>query len=245
MAKKPLVNASGTTSQLTSADALEVPGAFQQSGIAAPAPAPTGSGIIYFDSAANTFQVSQNGSAYQNLLGVPTTRQVIAGTGLSGGGALSADVTISMPNVGTAGTYGSSALIPSFTTDAQGRITSVTNNIPQFSTFAYLASSAQAITAPSNQIVANTSLVVLSNTSGSTVTLTSSPVINCPVPCVTGQVLLIFNSRASTNTVTIPRGVASGIALGTASRQLTPGAVLSLVFDGTYWIETAFATATL
>jgi len=52
---------------------------------------------------------------------------ISAGTGLAGGGDLSANRTISMPNVGTAGTYGSAALVPVFTTDAQGRVTAVTN----------------------------------------------------------------------------------------------------------------------
>jgi hypothetical protein len=58
---------------------------------------------------------------------VPTSRQVIAGTGLSGGGALTADVTLSLPNVGTAATYGSATQVPVLTTDAQGRITGVVN----------------------------------------------------------------------------------------------------------------------
>ena len=49
---------------------------------------------------------------------VPNSRQVIAGTGLSGGGALTADVTISMPNVGTAVT----GQFVKITTDAQGRV---------------------------------------------------------------------------------------------------------------------------
>lgn len=49
---------------------------------------------------------------------VPNTRTVSAGTGLTGGGALTANVTISMPNVGT-------AVVDQFrkiTTDAQGRV---------------------------------------------------------------------------------------------------------------------------
>lgn len=56
----------------------------------------------------------------------PTTRLVSAGTGLSGGGDLSADRTISMPAVGTAGTYGSASSVPVVTTDAQGRVTAAT-----------------------------------------------------------------------------------------------------------------------
>lgn len=54
------------------------------------------------------------------------TITVSAGTGLSGGGDLSANRTISMPNVGTAATYGSSTVIPVITTDAQGRVSGVT-----------------------------------------------------------------------------------------------------------------------
>jgi len=53
-------------------------------------------------------------------------RTISAGTGLTGGGDLTANRTISMPNVGTAGTYGSATSVPVFTTDAQGRITTVT-----------------------------------------------------------------------------------------------------------------------
>ena len=51
---------------------------------------------------------------------------ISAGTGLSGGGDISANRTISMPNVGTAGTYGSAIVYPIITTDAQGRVTAVT-----------------------------------------------------------------------------------------------------------------------
>jgi len=58
---------------------------------------------------------------------VATTRQVLAGTGLTGGGALSADVTLSLPAVGVAGSYGSATQVPVITTDAQGRVTTVTN----------------------------------------------------------------------------------------------------------------------
>ena len=50
-----------------------------------------------------------------------------AGSGLTGGGDLSANRTISMPNVGTAGVYGSVTQVPVITTDAQGRVSAVTN----------------------------------------------------------------------------------------------------------------------
>jgi len=51
---------------------------------------------------------------------------VTAGAGLSGG-TITTSGTISMPAVGTAGTYGSATQVPVFITDAEGRITGVTN----------------------------------------------------------------------------------------------------------------------
>lgn len=46
---------------------------------------------------------------------------------MTGGGDLSTNRTITLGNTGSAGTYGSSTAIPVFNTDAQGRVTSVTN----------------------------------------------------------------------------------------------------------------------
>lgn len=51
---------------------------------------------------------------------------ISAGAGLTGGGDLTTNRTISMPNVGTAGSYGTSSQVPVITTDAQGRVSSVT-----------------------------------------------------------------------------------------------------------------------
>jgi hypothetical protein len=54
---------------------------------------------------------------------------VTAGTGLTGGGTFSTtgSLTVNMPNVGSAATYGSASQVPVFTTDAQGRVSAVTN----------------------------------------------------------------------------------------------------------------------
>ena len=53
---------------------------------------------------------------------------VSAGTGLATGGTVSlgGTVTLSLPNVGTSGTYGNATTIPVITTDAQGRVSGVT-----------------------------------------------------------------------------------------------------------------------
>jgi hypothetical protein len=53
---------------------------------------------------------------------VPQTTHVYAGDGLTGGGELTGDVTISMPDVGAAGEYGSASSVAVITTDDQGRV---------------------------------------------------------------------------------------------------------------------------
>jgi len=72
-----------------------------------------------------------------SVAGVPTSRQVIAGTSLTGGGALSSNVTLSVAVGGigntqlaatgvSAGTYGDATNIPVFTVDEKGRIQAAT-----------------------------------------------------------------------------------------------------------------------
>jgi len=59
---------------------------------------------------------------------VPNTVNVIAGTGLSGGGNLASNVTVSLANTAvTAGNYGSTTQVAAITIDAQGRVTAAAN----------------------------------------------------------------------------------------------------------------------
>jgi hypothetical protein len=72
-----------------------------------------------------------------SVAGVPTSTQVIAGTGMTGGGALTGNVTLSIANGGvgsvqlansgvSSGVYGNATNIPVFTIDNKGRVTAAT-----------------------------------------------------------------------------------------------------------------------
>ena len=72
-----------------------------------------------------------------SVAGVPTSRQVIAGTGMTGGGQLTSNVTLSVAPKGinstlindtgvAAGVYGNATNIPVFTVDSTGRVTAAT-----------------------------------------------------------------------------------------------------------------------
>lgn len=63
------------------------------------------------------------------IVTVPPTRAINTGTGIGGGGNLTADRTLYLLNTGvTAGTYGSSTQVPILTVNAQGQITSATTS---------------------------------------------------------------------------------------------------------------------
>lgn len=68
-----------------------------------------------------------------NVNAVSDTATITAGTGLSGGGTLASNTTISLANTAvTAGTYGGNTNVAVVTIDAQGRVTSASNTAIAF-----------------------------------------------------------------------------------------------------------------
>ena len=97
-------------------------------------PAPSNLGWMMYVNNGVTYKVQVN--SVLNVSGVPTSRAIIAGTGLDGGGTLATDVTLSIAPGGvgsteldytgvTPGTYGSSSELPIVTVDANGRVTAM------------------------------------------------------------------------------------------------------------------------
>lgn len=98
-------------------------------------PAPSNLGWMMYVNNGVTYKVQVN--AVLNATGVPSTRTITAGAGLTGGGDLSANRTFGvavggigstqLDNTGvTPGVYGSSTALPILTVDANGRVTAAT-----------------------------------------------------------------------------------------------------------------------
>jgi hypothetical protein len=120
-------------------------------------PSPSVTGILAYVRDGVTYQVTA--ADIVSVTGVPTTRQVIAGTGLTGGGQLLNNVTLSVAPGGigttelansgvTPGVYGSSTEIPVITIDATGRVMAATT----------ATSTASGFVPTSRQVIAGTGL---------------------------------------------------------------------------------------
>ena len=109
---------------------------------------------------------------------VPNTVNVLAGTGMSGGGALTGNVTLNLANTAvTAGTYGTASQVSQVTVDAQGRITSASNVAIAISNSAVsglgtmATQNANAVAITGGNVVANVTII---NTTSATATYQTS-----------------------------------------------------------------------
>jgi len=197
----------------------------------------------------------------------PTTRTITAGTGLSGGGDLSANRTIDIANTAvSAGSYGTASFVPSITVNAQGQLTAAANT-----TIAIANTQVSGLGTMSTQ---NANAVAIT---GGTATLTSLTVNDNTTLGSSNTDQVNFNARiaseftpSTANTydlgrnshewrnlyltgtanisaltasgaVTLSGGTANGVAYLNGSKVLTTGSALT--FDGTRLTTTAFTVA--
>lgn len=149
-----------------------------------------------------------------SLGAVPTSRMVIAGTGLSGGGDLSADRTLSIAStISAAGPIGSATVAPVITFNAMGQLTTVSSATitPAFTSVTGQTTLAQMPTLTPNTVMGN-------GTAGSAV-----PTALAMPSCSGGTNALIWTSNTGFGCNT----------LGTGGTVTTAGAGLALTGGGT------------
>ena len=145
---------------------------------------------------------------------VPDSRTITAGTGLTGGGNLASNVTISMSNTNvTIGTYGGGTNAAEITVDQQGRITSAANvAIPQGTV---------------TNVATGTGLTGGPITSNGTISLANTSVVAGVYgdSANTAQITVDAQGRiTSASNVAIPQGTVTNVGTGTG---LTGGPITS------------------
>jgi hypothetical protein len=183
-------------------------------------------------------------------LEVPVLSMITGGTNPTGpaGGDLTGtypDPTLVLTGV-VPGSYGSGTAVPVLNVDAKGRLLTVSTAPVSLAggvgTTVFTPGPIQTISAAGDAFTPTTSLHRFTVV-GSNYTLTSTPII--PVAGVAaGTILILQNVRSSLFHVILQRGLAQGLSLSNANKTIDPGGNMTLVFDGTVWVELTHNTST-
>jgi hypothetical protein len=178
----------------------------------------------------------------------PNTAYVLAGTGLTGGGQLIGNVTITLANTAvTPGTYGTASQVSQVIVDAQGRITSAANV-----TIAIANSAVSGLGTMSTQ---NANNVAITGGNVSSVTLDGGTYANANITSVVATFPNNYLANSSTTlgnaTLTLGGTTASVGNLTLANATISSGTVTANVtsnnvnFTGTTSVSATFATSEL
>lgn len=124
----------------------------------------------------------------------PNTAYVIAGTGMTGGGQLTGNVTITMANTSVvAGSYGNASTVGTFTVDSQGRLTAAGN-----SSIAIANTQVSGLGTMSTQDANNVNI-----TGGNITAVTGNVVAAIPNGSVTNSLLQNSSATLGSSTITL------------------------------------------
>lgn len=124
----------------------------------------------------------------------PNTAYVIAGTGMTGGGQLTGNVTITMANTAVvAGSYGNASTVGTFTVDSQGRLTAAGN-----SSIAIANTQVSGLGTMSTQNANNVAI-----TGGNITAVTGNVVAAIPNGSVTNALLQNSSATLGSSTITL------------------------------------------
>ena len=161
---------------------------------------------------------------------VPNTTYVLAGTNLTGGGALTGNVTLNIANTAvTAGTYGNAVNIPQIVVNSQGQITSASNVAITYGTGS--VTNVATGTGLSGGPITTTGTISIANTTVTSGTYGNASAVGQFVVNAQGQL-----TSAANVAISIPSGQVTG--LGTMATQnanavaITGGTINSVSHTG-------------
>jgi hypothetical protein len=156
----------------------------------------------------------------------PNTTYVIAGTGLSGGGQLTGNVTVNLANTAvTAATYGNATSVSQITVDAQGRITSAANvtiSIPGMGTVTNVATGTGLTGGP----ITTTGTISLANTAVTAGSYGNASSVSTITVNAQGQITAASNSAIAINVAAVSGAVPNTVNV-IAGTNLTGGGALT------------------